>query len=928
MPPTLYLIDGHALAYRAYFALSATGGQRWQTSTGEPTAGVFGFASVLIKILEQEKPDYIAVAFDTGKTFRDEMFPEYKATREKMPEDLVPQLDRIRELVDTFNMPRLEMEGFEADDVLGSVARQAAEQGLGVKIITGDRDLLQLVGEGIIVNLPGKSMSDATDYMTDDAVKDYFGVRPDQVVDYKALVGDKSDNIPGVRGVGEKTAGALLEEYGTLDEVYAHLDEIESRWRGKLEAGKDSAYMSRDLAQIRTDLPITLDLEQAKSNRYDPETVLAFFKQMEFRTLSRRFENLTMAIQPVAANGQQLSLFGNESPVLQTPRAVPAIEVKIVDSPEALTALAGQLNQVDWIAFDTETTSTDEMQADLVGISLSTRAGEGVYIPIGHNSGNNLPVEQVISALRGPLTDPKISKVGHNLKYDYIMLARYGLNVTPLSFDTMIAEWLVDPASRNLGLKNLAYVRLGEEMTHIDELIGKGKNQRSMDEVAIDAAAPYAAADAEICLRLMPLLREELERVHGIQLLDEIEMPLVSVLAGMEMRGILLDLPFFEQLSTELQSRLNEIEKQVYTQVGKAFNINSTQQLSDMLFGRLRLDPPDRGRKTSSGHYSTSADVLEAMRGQHTVVDLVLEHRELSKLKSTYVDALPAAVNPETGRVHTSYSQTGAITGRLSSSNPNLQNIPIRTEEGRRVRRGFIPAPGNVLLSVDYSQIELRIVAHMARDEAMLAAFRQGQDIHATTAAAIYGVPLESVSKEQRRHAKAINFGLIYGMSAFGLTRSTELTLAEAEDFVAAYFKQFPGVKNYLDGMRRTASEQGYVETLLGRRRYFQALKSQSNRNLKNREEREAINAPIQGTAADIMKIAMLHVSQALQQSGLSGRMLLQVHDEVVLECPREESEETARVVQQTMGAAYPLDIPLSTEARWGPNWGQLQSLT
>ena len=928
MPPTLYLIDGHALAYRAYFALSATGGQRWQTSTGEPTAGVFGFASVLIKILEQEKPDYIAVAFDTGKTFRDEMYPEYKATREKMPEDLVPQLERIRELVDTFNMPRLEMEGFEADDVLGSVARQAAEQGLGVKIITGDRDLLQLVGDGIIVNLPGKSMSDATDYMTDDAVKDYFGVRPDQVVDYKALVGDKSDNIPGVRGVGEKTAGALLEKYGTLDEVYAHLDEIESRWRGKLEQGKDSAYMSRDLAQIRTDLPIKLDLEQAKSNRYDPETVLAFFKQMEFRTLSRRFENLTMAIQPVTANGQQLSLFSNESPVLQTPRVVPAIEVKIVDTPDTLSALADQLKQAAWIAFDTETTSTDEMQADLVGISLAIREGEGIYIPVGHNSGNNLPIEQVISALRGPLTDPKISKVGHNLKYDYIMLARYGLNVTPLSFDTMIAEWLVDPASRNLGLKNLAYVRLGEEMTHIEELIGKGKNQRSMDEIAIEAAAPYAAADAEICQRLMPLLREDLERVHGLQLLDEIEMPLVSVLAEMEMRGILLDLPFFEQLSTELQSRLNEIEKQIYTQVGKAFNINSTQQLSDMLFGRLRLDPPDRGRKTSSGHYSTSADVLEAMRGQHTVVDLVLEHRELSKLKSTYVDALPAAVNPETGRVHTSYSQTGAITGRLSSSNPNLQNIPIRTEEGRRVRRGFIPASGNVLLSVDYSQIELRIVAHMARDEAMLAAFRQGQDIHATTAAAIYGVPLESVSKEQRRHAKAINFGLIYGMSAFGLTRSTELTLAEAEDFVAAYFKQFPGVKNYLDGMRRTATEQGYVETLLGRRRYFQALKSQSNRNLKNREEREAINAPIQGTAADIMKIAMLHVSQALQQSGLSGRMLLQVHDEVVLECPREESEETARVVQQTMGAAYPLDIPLSTEARWGPNWGQLQSLT
>jgi DNA polymerase-1 len=539
-----------------------------------------------------------------------------------------------------------------------------------------------------------------------------------------------------------------------------------------------------------------------------------------------------------------------------------------------------------------------------------------------------LSAEQVISALHDPLTNPKIGKVAHNAKYDYIMMARYGLKVSPLTFDTMIAEFVVDPGSRNLGLKGLAFVRLGEQMTEIEELIGKGKNQVTMAEVDVETAAAYAAADAEITLRLMPILREDLERVGGTKLMEEIEMPLITILAEMEMSGILLDLPFFESMSEELQNRLNEIAIQVYESVGKEFNLNSTQQLSEVLFNRLRLEPPNRGKKTASGHYSTSAAVLENLRGKHEVVDWVLEHRELSKLKSTYLDALPAAINPDTGRVHTSYSQTGAVTGRLSSSNPNLQNIPIRTELGRRVRNGFIAGPGNVLLSVDYSQIELRIVAHMAKDEGMLAAFRQGQDIHATTAGAIYSVPLDAVTKEMRRHAKAINFGLIYGMSAFGLTRSTELTLAESQDFVEAYFEQFPGVKKYLDGIRKIAAEQGYVETLLGRRRYFPMLKNPTNVNLKNREEREAINAPIQGTAADIMKIAMLKIPAGLQEAGLSGKMLLQVHDEIVLECPESELDATVRVVRETMEAAYPLSIPLLTEARCGLNWGEMQVIS
>ena len=933
MPPTLYLIDGHALAYRMYFALTAGGSsQRWQTSKGEPTAGIYGFARELLRIFEQEKPDYLAVAFDTGKTFRDTIFPEYKATRAKMPDDLRPQIERIRQMVDAFNIPRLEMEGFEADDVLGSAAHWAARQGLGVKIITGDRDLLQLVDARIIVYLAG----DDQNYITPADVVNKLHVRPEQVVDYKALVGDKSDNIPGVAGVGEKTTETLLSKYGTLDNVYAHLDEIEPRWRAKLEAGKESAYMSYKLAAIRTDLPVTLDLEQARTEIFEPARVEALFRELEFRSLVEKLRKLTGAASAAPAGTQQLSLFG-EAP-LQTREARPepvegsqpttGLKTIIVDTPAGLEALVKDLETAPVISLDTETTSTDEMTAALVGISLAVKDGQAYYIPVGHNAGMQLPLEVVLSALRGPLSDARIPKIGHNLKYDFIMLARHGLRAAPLGFDTMIAEWVLDPASRNLGLKNLAAARLGESMTHIEALIGAGKNQRSMAQVAIADAAPYAAADAETTLRLKPLLEAELKRFPKLwDLFVDIEIPLISVLADMEMAGIALDKAFFAAFSVELNERLVGLEGQIYEAVGKTFNINSTQQLSSVLFGTLHLNPPDRGKKTASGHYSTAAGVLDEMIGQHPVVDMILEYRELAKLKSTYVDALPAQIHPEDGRVHTSFSQAATVTGRLSSSDPNLQNIPTRTDLGRRVRRGFVADAGNVLVSLDYSQIELRIVAHMAGDESMLNAFRAGQDIHATTAAAIYGVPLEAVTKEQRRHAKAINFGLIYGMSAFGLTRSTELTLAESQDFVEAYFKQFPGVKKYLDGIRKEAARTGYVETMLGRRRYFPNLKSGLNQAMKNREEREAINAPIQGTAADIMKIAMIKIPPALAQAGLHGRMLLQVHDELVIECARTELAETVKAVRQVMENATPLSIPLTTEARWGLNWDELQPM-
>ncbi|MHB8933341.1 MAG: DNA polymerase I [Bellilinea sp.] len=923
MPPTLYLIDGHALAYRTYFALTMTG-QRFSTSSGEPTAGTYGFASVLLKLLEQDRPEYLAVAFDTGKTFRNDIFPEYKATRAKMPDDLRPQIERIREMVDVFGLPRLEMEGAEADDVLGTIARQAVEKGLGVKIITGDRDLLQLVDDRVYVNLAGSKLSEAKDYGPQDVVAS-LGVRPDQVVDYKALVGDKSDNIPGVTGVGEKTALSLLEKYPTLDEIYAHLDEITGRVHTLLERDREQAYLSRDLATIRTDIAVSLDLEKARTSNLNLPAIEAFFLQMEFKTLVARLKKIENQVETSPAPRQQLSLFGEPVQIIGESRGY-ELETIIVDTPDGLKRLQADLEAAPVIAFDTETTSTDPMRADLVGISLSVRPGQGYYIPLGHaDAEKQLSVKQVLEALRPALTDPAKPKAGHNLKYDALVLAQAGLLVSPLSFDTMIAEFLVQPDNYNLGLKDTARKYLGVAMTHIEDLIGKGKNQISMDQVQVAQAAPYAAADAEVSLQLIPLLKTRLEEAGALRLFDEIEMPLVPVLASMEQAGVALDVKFLEEMAVDLKKRLGDIETSIYEQVGFRFNLNSTQQLSKALFDTLKIEPPDRRKKTSSGHFSTSADVLEGIRKDHPVVSTILDYRELAKLKSTYVDTLPQQVNPRTGRVHTSYNQTGSVTGRLASSDPNLQNIPTRTDTGRLVRNAFVAGDGKQLLAVDYSQIELRIVAHMAEDEAMLAAFRAGQDIHAATAAAIQGVPLDKVTKDQRRRAKAVNFGLIYGMSAFGLSRSTDLTLGEAENFVKAYFEQFPGVKRYLDGTRKLAAQQGYVETMLGRRRYFPNLKNPVNQALRAREEREAINAPIQGTAADIMKIAMVHLQPALARAGLASRMLLQVHDELVLEVPTGERDQTIKVVREVMENAYPLSIPLLTEARWGHNWGNLK---
>lgn len=936
---TLILIDGHALAYRTYFALTGMGQDtsRWLTKSGEPTAGTYGFAAVLLRILEEDKPDYLAVSFDVGRTFRDDLYAEYKGTREKMPDDLAVQIARIQEVIAAFNIPILTAENYEADDVLGTIARRVAATGVRVKILTGDRDLLQLADDNIIIKLAGQKLAEAQEFGPAE-VQTKYSLTPHQYLDFKALVGDTSDNIPGVAGIGEKTATTLLQKYGSLEGIYAHLAELPAGQRKKLEAGRANADLSLKLSTIVTDLPLDFDLEKCIPGNFDHERVVELFRVLEFNSLLKRVTALgsvavstsAPAFVPTTATGQ-MGLFAASAAAPSS--APPLTETHIISTDAELQELVAALNTAPYISFDTETTSTDPMLANLVGISLAIKEGEGYYIPVGHADPSipQLPIAQVIAALTPPLTNPAIPKYAHNANYDYVVLARLGLQVAPLTFDTMLAEWLCDPASHSLGLKKLAFVRLGVEMTEIETLIGSGKKQITMDQVPVAQAAPYAAADVDMTARLVPILEKELTEKNLLQLLHEIEMPLVPVLAAMEMTGITLDAAHLQQMSGELSKQLLQLEQEIHGYAGFPFNINSTQQLSSILFEKLKL-APDKMRKTASGKYSTAADVLEELRGKHPIIEKILEQRELAKLKSTYVDALPTAVNPATGRIHTSYKQTGAITGRIASENPNLQNIPIRTEIGRRVRKAFIAAPGCLLVAADYSQIELRIMAHVSQDPTLLEAFKRGEDIHAATASAVLGVPREKLTKDQRRQAKTINFGILYGQGAFGLTRTTGMTLAEAENFITNYFERFPGVKRYLDETKRKAAEEGYVETLLGRRRYFPGLGQQGTQNREGaiaraRAEREAINSPIQGTAAEIVKLAMLRLPAALAAAGLRAKMLLQVHDELVLECPEAEVPAVARITCRVMEDAFKLDIPLGVEVRKGKNWEEMEGM-
>jgi DNA polymerase-1 len=948
--PELLLIDGHGVAYRQYFALLKA--PTFVTSRGEPTNATFGFARTLLDILlAPTPPKYLAVAFDQGLSGRELAYPEYKGTRDEMQASLSLQLGRIRQLVSTFNIPILEKAGFEADDVIGTAARLAVPLGVDVHVLTGDFDLTQLIDEFVRIEVQtvrkegGKNISESKIYDAT-GVLERYGVRPDQIPDYKGLVGDNSDNIPGVRGVGDKTAMQLLQQYGTVENIYEHLDEQKGKLREKLEVGRDNAFLSKKLATILTDVPITLDLDACVAHDFDRNAVIALFQELEFKSTLRRFETafapkveLTPAAPKPETNGTtQHALFdmgshdADNAPIAPIKAVVHTI---LVDTEESLGEMVKALAAASTIAFDTETTGTDQMRADLVGISLAVNPDEGYYIPVGHAAGDQLPLARVIESLRPAMTDPGKQKWAHNAVYDLIMLRRYGLDVTPITFDTMVAESVLNPESRRKGLKDQAQDRLGVGMVHIEELIGKGKSQITMDRVNIDRAAAYAAADAAITFRLVPVMRGDLERAELLSLFEDIEMPLVPVIADLDMAGAKLDLAYLGELGLEFNARLDEISKRIFELAGEPFNIGSLKQLNEVLFTRLAL--PTKGLRKNSNGFSVDSDALEKLleatekpgqEHQHEIVKLLLDWRALEKLRSTYVDALLPMVDAE-GRIHTEYNQIGSVTGRISSEAPNLQNIPVRTEEGRRVRKAFIAPEGFRLLSVDYSQIELRILAHYSGDEFLITTFANDQDIHKATAAAVYNIPFDQVTKEQRYFAKRVNFGLMYGMGAARLVReSGGMSKQDAEKFIDEYFNRFTGVKRYFDDQKRLAKEQGYLTTILGRRKSFNILtgpKADDDRGEYARAEREAINMPIQGSNADIIKKAMIALSARLKAiPHCRVRLILQVHDELVLEVPEAEIAQTAALVREVMENVVTLRTPIRADANVGQNWADM----
>ncbi|MHB1133207.1 MAG: DNA polymerase I [Chloroflexota bacterium] len=933
MPPTLVLIDGNALVHRAFHALPPL-----TTGKGELVNAVYGFASMLLKVLSDVKPEYVAVAFDrAAPTFRHLEFEAYKAHRPKTADGLPEQFALVRQLIDAFGVPAYEIDGFEADDVLGTLARQAEEMGLETLIVTGDTDALQLVTPHTRVLTPQRIFSETTIY-DEEAVRNRYGLEPRQLVDFKALKGDPSDNIPGVPGVGERTASKLLQEHGSLDALYANLESVPEKQRKLLSSNEAIARQSHHLALIVRDVPLELDLAACRTGRFDRVRLVELFRELEFRSLLARLPSATAAAPveavPSAAPGgpQQMAFF--ETAEATRPSVVqvappPALgDYRVVTTPGALEELASILEAAPEFAFDVESTHLDPIRARLVGLSFAVTPGQAFYVPVGHNEEaavetGQLALADVLARLGPLLADPHKSVVGHNLKYDTLVLDTAGLKMKGIDFDTMVAAYLLARTPQSVGLKELAFARFGLELRPITDLIGRGKAQVTMAEVPVPAATTYACADADIALRLRQELTPELHAEGQWDLFTQVEMPLVPVLARMEATGVALDLPYLQAISAELFQRIKELERRIYVEVGHQFNLNSPQQLGTVLFEELGLPS---GRRTKTGH-STEAAILERLRGAHPVLDMILEYRQLVKMKSTYVDALPLLVNQRTGRVHTSFNQTVAATGRLSSSDPNLQNIPIRTELGRRVRRAFVAGrPEHVLLSADYSQIELRILAHVTQDERLVGAFAADEDVHAATAAELFGVALGEVTPDMRRLAKTINFGVLYGMREYGLSQRVDLSLEEASAYINRYLSKYRGVQIYLDRTLQQARLQGYVSTLLGRRRYLPEVNSPSY-PVRQSAERMAINAPIQGTAADMIKIAMIRLAANLDDVGLPESMLLQVHDELLLEVPLARVGEIAELMRETMAGAMPLDVPVNVDVKSGCNWEEMKPL-
>ena len=887
---TLYLIDGSALAYRSYFAFVRN---PLINSKGENTSAVFAFTRSLLKILDEEKPDYMAVVFDTPEpTFRHEEYAEYKAQRPRMPDEMADQLPRIKEVIRALNIPIVELPGYEADDVIATLAKRAAEQGLDVTIVTGDKDLVQLVTDRIRIYNP-KPGGKEPEVITVETAPEKLGVRPEQIPDYLGLAGDSVDNIPGVKGIGPKGAVDLLKTFGSLEKIYEHLDQVKPRYRKVLEEQKEQALLSKQLATVQADAPVDVDLEDLRLGEPNRDELVRLFRELEFKSLLERFTHNSESDEA---------------------------DYRVIRTREELDWLVNELRRVGTFAVDLETTSLNPLDAQIVGLSFSWRAGFACYVPVRAPIFDVLELgeREVLEALKPVLEDSSLRKVGQNIKYDLLVLRQAGVELNGVYFDTMVAAYLLNPSERQHNLDLLSLELLNYKKIPTSDLIGKrGSKQLSMAEVPLDQIARYACEDADITWRLYELLEPRLEQAGLMPLFRDVEMPLVLVLADMEHWGVKLDVDYLRQMSRELAEQLRELEKKIYAVAGEPFNINSPKQLSRILFEKLKL--PAR-RRTKTG-YSTDARVLEELARQHELPRLLLEYRELAKLKSTYVDALPEMVNPRTGRVHTSFNQTVTATGRLSSSEPNLQNIPIRTELGRRIRRAFVTEDENhLLLDADYSQIELRIMAHLSGDQRLRESFEHGEDVHTRTAALVFGIEPHEVTPEHRRKAKEVNFGIMYGMGAYGLARRLEITPEEAQQFITGYFASYPGVHEFILRTIQQAREQRYVTTLLNRRRHLPDILS-SNQRVREFAERTAINTPIQGTAADLIKVAMIRIWREIKRRGLRTKMILQVHDELVFEVPRAELDEVKELVRREMEGAIQLDVPVKVEIGVGRNW-------
>ena len=913
----LFLLDAYALIYRAYYAFIKN---PRINSKGLNTSAVMGFVNTLNEILTKENPTHIGVAFDHGKTFRDEAFPAYKAQREATPEDIRASVPIIKDIISAMNIPVLQADGFEADDVIGTLATKAGLAGVPTYMLTPDKDYGQLVRDNVFIFRPRHGGGYET--MGPAEVNEKYGLTsPSQVIDLLALMGDSADNFPGCPGVGPKTAAKLIAEFGSIDSLLANTDRIKGKLREKVEAAVDDIRMSRFLATIRTDVPMELNLDELKITEPDADRLNEIFAELEFKSLADKI--LKKEKQNVKKVNQQLDLFSENTPdesdsvknthsrrLENTPH-----EYKLVDNEEEMRKLLDFFLTQTTVSLDTETTSTNPIDAELVGLSFAAEEGKAFYVPIPDNREK---AETIVNIFKPLYESPQIMKVGQNIKYDMEVLMRYGVNLSAPMFDTMIAHYLLQPEQHH-GMDYLAETLLDYETIHIDTLIGpRGKSQKSMREVPPALVCDYAAEDADVTLRLHNVLKPRLKDAGMEQLFYEIEMPLVPVLAQMETNGVLLDTDALAETSRTFTERMREIEQDIYREAGHEFNIASPKQVGEVLFGEMKI--VEKPKKTKTGQYVTSEEVLQQLRTKSPIVGKILQHRGLKKLLGTYVDALPKLINPRTGHIHTSFNQAVTATGRLSSSDPNLQNIPVRGEDGKEIRRCFIPEPGCLFFSADYSQIELRVMAHLSGDENMTEAFREGHDIHAATAARIYKESIDSVSRDQRTKAKRANFGIIYGITVFGLAERLEISRDEARQLIDGYFDTFPRVRDYMERAKETAREHGYAETFFHRRRYLPDITSH-NATVRNFAERNAINAPIQGSAADIIKIAMVRIHRRFAEEGIRSKMILQVHDELNFSVLPEEKERVERIVLEEMQHAYPLSVPLVADSGWGANW-------